>query len=66
MMAYQQTNAKEKVLKLISENKVIIFSKVTCPFCDKVKALLDQNNISYKVIQLDKEEGGVAMHEALK
>lgn len=32
--------AKLKAVKLIQENKIMVFSKIGCPYCDHTKQLL--------------------------
>lgn len=39
---------------LIKQNKVIVFSKTTCPYCDKVKELFKNLKIEYVTIELDR------------
>ena len=43
----------EMVDNYIKNNKVVMFSKTTCPFCTKVKKLFDQEKIKYEAIELD-------------
>ena len=45
----------EQVEKLITNNKVMVFSKTTCPFCVKIKQLFDILKIKYEVLELDQE-----------
>jgi glutaredoxin len=35
------------------EDKVIIYGKTQCPYCDKAKALCEQRNFDYTYKQLD-------------
>lgn len=39
---------------LIKQNKVIVFSKTTCPYCDKVKELFKNLKVEYVTIELDR------------
>jgi glutaredoxin len=39
---------------LIKQNKVIIFSKTTCPYCDKTKELFKSLKIEYLSVELDR------------
>ena len=34
-------------------NKVVIYSKSTCPFCVKAKALLEQEGLAFEEIELN-------------
>ncbi|ODM92618.1 Thioredoxin reductase 3 [Orchesella cincta] len=58
---------KAKIDGLISENSVIVFSKTFCPFCTKVKNLLTDLGVQFKVIELDTMEAdeGAKWQEAL-
>lgn len=38
---------------LISKNRIIIFSKTTCPWCTKVKNLFQSINEDFNTIELD-------------
>ena len=40
---------------LVKEHRVVLFSKTWCPFCNKVKELLNSKFIPYHKIELDKE-----------
>ena len=44
---------------------MVIFSKTTCPFCDRVKELFRSLNITYEAVELDTMEGGPAMQDLL-
>jgi len=46
------------VENLIKQNKVIIFSKTTCPYCDKVKELFKSLKTEYTTIELDRVDNG--------
>ena len=37
----------------IKENKVMVFSKTTCPFCTKIKNLFEQMKVKIEVLELD-------------
>ena len=43
----------EMVDQYIKDNKVMMFSKSTCPFCTKIKKLFEQEKIQYEVLELD-------------
>jgi len=49
---------QDVVNQLIKDNKVMIFSKSYCPFCNKVKAIFDSIKVEYKSIELDLEGNG--------
>lgn len=43
----------EVIKKCISENKVYMFSKTYCPYCDKAKNALDSIGVKYGLMELD-------------
>lgn len=49
----------------ISQNKVLIFSKTTCPFCTKIKDLFKELKVEYNSIELNEIENGAALQAAL-
>ncbi|KAJ8498251.1 hypothetical protein OPV22_008803 [Ensete ventricosum] len=57
--------ALEKAKETVSSNPVVVFSKTFCPFCVKVKQLLDQLGIRYKAIELNFQSDGPDMQAAL-
>jgi len=55
----------EQVESHIANNKVMMFSKTTCPFCTKIKQLFDSLKIKYEVLELDQIPDGPAVQAAL-
>ncbi|GFS52900.1 thioredoxin reductase 1, cytoplasmic [Trichonephila inaurata madagascariensis] len=55
----------QEVDNYIRSNDVMIFSKTTCPFCNKVKALLSSMGIQFTVLELDTLENGPQMQKAM-
>jgi len=55
----------EQVENHITNNKVMMFSKTTCPFCTKIKQLFDSLKIEYQVLELDQISDGPAVQAAL-
>ena len=43
--------------KTVADNKVVLWSKSTCPFCDRIKSLLTSLNVDYLAIELDQRGG---------
>ena len=43
-----------QVDKLVASHPVMVFSKTTCPFCDKVKAMFAGLNVTVEYLELDK------------
>lgn len=56
---------KETISEYVSNNKVMIFSKTTCPFCKKVKDLLQSSQIKFEVLELDQQANGSEIQNAL-
>ncbi|KAL9549978.1 hypothetical protein MBANPS3_004946 [Mucor bainieri] len=59
------TNVEQFVEDAIKNNKVVIFTKSTCPYCKKAKTLLEGYNIKYENIELDNHPNGEAIQEYL-
>ncbi|KAL3748207.1 hypothetical protein ACJRO7_009443 [Eucalyptus globulus] len=54
---------KAKEISLLAP--VVVFSKTYCGYCQRVKRLLTQLGVSYKVVELDKEGDGDVVQSAL-
>ncbi|CAL1276737.1 unnamed protein product [Larinioides sclopetarius] len=54
-----------EVEKYIKENRVMIFSKSRCPYCDKVKKLLKSLGVDFYALELDVIEGGNNLQQAM-
>lgn len=61
----QQAPLGEMIDKLIADNKVTIFSKTTCPFCDRVKELFASLSIPYHSLELDTLDNGPDIQDKL-
>jgi len=61
-------DARAKVDAYVAENKVVIFSKSYCPYCDRVKDLFKGLGATYFAIELDELAGdeGNLLQAALK
>lgn len=44
---------KAEVQQLIQRNKVLVFAKLTCPYCTATKVLLKRKGIEYETINVD-------------
>ena len=44
-----------KLRRFLSPGKVFIFSLTYCPYCDKAKELLDEFEVKYEYVTVDKE-----------
>lgn len=49
----------------IAKNKVMMFSKISCPFCDDVKELFNSLNIEFGVLELDQVSNGSLIQQGL-
>ena len=49
----------------IAENDVMVFSKSTCPFCKKTKALFKGIGVEHSVMELNEREDGADIQAAL-
>lgn len=50
---------------LSSSEAVVIFSKSYCPYCRRVKQLLEELDVRHRVIELDEREDGSALQAEL-
>ena len=41
------------IFTFIKKNQITVFSKTWCPYCTKAKNLLRQNNLNFKVYEID-------------
>ncbi|XP_073039811.1 glutaredoxin [Primulina eburnea] len=57
--------ALAKAKQIVASNPVVVFSKTYCGYCQRVKQLFSQLQATYKVIELDQESDGDAIHAAL-
>ncbi|CAH1782613.1 unnamed protein product [Owenia fusiformis] len=56
---------KEWVQNTINCHKVMVFSKTTCPFCAKVKELLQSLKVEYYALELDQISNGSDVQQQL-
>lgn len=47
MSAYCQPEMREKLDKILNENKVVVVSSLGCPPCKKIKKLFKDNSINF-------------------
>lgn len=45
--------AKTKAQKIVDENSVVVFSKSYCPYCRATKALLNEKDAKFFLMELD-------------
>ncbi|GAB2299122.1 hypothetical protein Dimus_033194 [Dionaea muscipula] len=54
-----------KAKEIVSAHKVVVFSKSHCPYSTKVKNLLTELKVNYKIVELDTESDGSEIQSAL-
>ncbi|KAE8612208.1 hypothetical protein XENTR_v10012764 [Xenopus tropicalis] len=54
-----------RVKELIDSNRVMVFSKSFCPYCDQVKELFSSLGAEYQSLELDECDDGAAIQETL-
>ena len=52
------TMVEAEIEQNIANNKVMVYSKSSCPFCVRTKALLQEKGAAFKVIELDQLGNG--------
>jgi len=58
-------SATKKAQQLIDDNAVMVFSKSWCPYCRNSKRILDGLNAKYEHYELDQQDDGSDIQEAL-
>ncbi|KAK6858041.1 glutaredoxin 3 [Apiospora arundinis] len=58
--------ATQKAQAIIDGNAVAVFSKSYCPYCTQTKKLLKDSNAEFYALELDNEEDGSAIQDALE
>lgn len=56
----------ERIDDYVNKNTVFIFSKTTCPFCKEIKALFNSLGVEVQVLELDQDEQGADIQNALE
>jgi len=51
--------------QLVADHTVMVFSKTTCPFCTKIKAMFAEKSIKIEVLELDQLSNGSEVQAAL-
>ncbi|OAX84579.1 glutaredoxin [Emergomyces africanus] len=57
--------AQSKVMSIIADNNVVVFSKSYCSYSRATKSLLNEQGIPFFVLELDQIEDGDAIQDAL-
>ncbi|XP_069825078.1 glutaredoxin 2 [Dendropsophus ebraccatus] len=60
-----QTDVVKMVEETISQNCVVIYSKTSCPYCKMAKEAFNSIDVTYKTIELDEEDNGRQIQDAL-
>ncbi len=48
----------DAILSRVYSLQVVVFSKTWCPFCERLKKLLNDKSIAFYAVELDELEGG--------
>lgn len=65
LSAEARDELRRRLLGLIEENRVMIFSKSYCPYCVRVKELFTSLGVDYNVLELDQTDDGANIQEVL-
>ncbi|XP_010441172.1 PREDICTED: glutaredoxin-C2 [Camelina sativa] len=57
--------ATQKAKDIVNSDSVVVFSKTFCPYCVRVKELLQQLGAKFKAVELDTESDGSQIQSAL-
>lgn len=57
---------EQQIQDTVSSNKVVVYSKTTCPFCAKTKELFSDMGVDATVIELNKRPDGPELQQALQ
>lgn len=57
---------KAKIQEQIKSTHVLVYSKSTCPFCDRVKKLFSVQYVAFTVVELDKLDNGSEYQDILQ
>lgn len=60
-----ETEAKQLIKALVSENDVMVFSKSTCPFCARTKALFSSLDTPFRVVEVNERPDGPIIQQTL-
>ncbi|KAJ1110770.1 hypothetical protein NDU88_008116 [Pleurodeles waltl] len=56
---------RSRVRGMIEAQRVVVFSKTSCPYCHKVKELFNSLSVEYNALELDQCEDGTTIQEIL-
>ena len=62
---FDEAAVKARLDNLVSDNKVLMLSFTTCPFCIKAKECLDSKSAKYRVVELDQDADGKAIRAVM-
>ncbi|KAI8378281.1 thioredoxin-like protein [Choanephora cucurbitarum] len=62
----EMSKIQQVVEEIINNNKIAVFSKSYCPYCQKAKKLLQDLGYEFFVIELDNESNGAAIQQYLQ
>ena len=59
-------SVKESIEQLVASHPVVVFTKSTCMFCKRTKALLTELNVKFEEVVLDEVANGQEQQDALE
>ncbi|OBZ83914.1 Glutaredoxin-1 [Choanephora cucurbitarum] len=62
----EMSKIQQVVEEIINNNKIAVFSKSYCPYCQKAKKLLQDLGYEFFAIELDNESDGAAIQQYLQ
>mmetsp|Transcript_2513 Transcript_2513/g.5229 ORF Transcript_2513/g.5229 Transcript_2513/m.5229 type:complete len:196 (-) Transcript_2513:114-701(-) len=62
---YNKAEVQSKIDTTLAENKVVVFSFSTCPFCLKAKTELTNQGVEFEALELDQLGDGMAIRAQL-
>ncbi|CAH0475594.1 unnamed protein product [Peronospora belbahrii] len=57
--------SKTSITDAVAKEKIVVFSKTYCPYCARVKKLLDVLDTKYETVELDTRDDGDEMQTLL-
>ncbi|KAI8364074.1 thioredoxin-like protein [Blakeslea trispora] len=62
----EMSKIEQLVEEIINSNKIAVFSKSYCPYCQKAKRLLQELDYEFFAIELDTKDEGAAIQQYLQ
>ena len=64
--SFNNQGVRERVNKLRSQHKVLVFSTTTCPYCRKARQALEEVGANAHVVELDQDKDGPAIRDIMQ